>query len=294
MHASSHGRSHGRVALVGCNSIDPSDVCSLVLSDAVNELFLTGPGRWVLAEDLQRLIDERDIVSHALFRTETISCAARADIAIIALASDDPATKTKQECLKKRASDMRLSVRSLIKAGFQGIFLVIANPIDLMAQVAQQASGFAPHRVIGLGNPDNEFDEDSFGSRLTATWCTAECQNVQFFDNCDPICPAFNSALKKRNGSNADLPTFPGNRISSLASCVKQVCEAILRDERVLLPVSTLVTNEFGISGLYMTVPCVLGRGGVETTVELQTTVQEKRRLLSYAANLRTAAHTVL
>ncbi|HXG83261.1 MAG TPA: hypothetical protein VNI84_04450, partial [Pyrinomonadaceae bacterium] len=71
--------------------------------------------------------------------------------------------------------------------------------------------------------------------------------------------------------------------------CVRRICEAILRDERMALPVSTLLQGEYGIKGVYLGTPCIVGKNGVERVIELELNKTEKAGLLRSADVLRQA-----
>jgi len=66
-----------------------------------------------------------------------------------------------------------------------------------------------------------------------------------------------------------------------------RICEAVLRDEHSVLPVSTLTTGQYGIEGVYLSLPCVIGRGGVERVIELPLDEAERAGLRASAETLR-------
>lgn len=71
-----------------------------------------------------------------------------------------------------------------------------------------------------------------------------------------------------------------GRRFSS---CVARICEVILRDEQTVLPVSTMTTGQHGVSGVYLSLPCVVGRGGVSRVIELPLDEAERAGLRASA-----------
>ncbi|HYO63135.1 MAG TPA: L-lactate dehydrogenase, partial [Pyrinomonadaceae bacterium] len=79
----------------------------------------------------------------------------------------------------------------------------------------------------------------------------------------------------------------------AIASCVARICEAILRDERTVLPVSTMMRGQYGLEGVYLSLPCVVGRRGVERVIELPLDEQERAGLRASADVLRRALESV-
>ena len=274
-----------RVAIIGCQKWDIFGIYSLAKSDAVDEVILVGERNVELASKTNRLLDENDVRRKVQLFAGSYSDAADADIAVIAVESEKLEGDSSIIHLRKTAVAVSHTVRALLDTGFQGIILMITNPIPLMANLAQSISGFATGRVIGLGTSN---DGTAVLSPLfigKASWCTGEDPTIMFVDNCDPVCPSFEKVL--RNVRRTSIRHHPGNRLCSLATCVTRICEAILRDEATILPVSTLANGQYGVSGIYMTLPAVIGRQGVERIVALPTTNNERKRMRSYAERIR-------
>ena len=80
-----------------------------------------------------------------------------------------------------------------------------------------------------------------------------------------------------------------GHTSFGIATAIVRICEAISRDERVILPVSTLLTGEFGIADVYLSLPCILGAGGVQRVLKPDLNPEEIAQLQASAATLRDA-----
>jgi L-lactate dehydrogenase len=78
-----------------------------------------------------------------------------------------------------------------------------------------------------------------------------------------------------------------GNTAYAIASCVTRICEAILRDEHTVLAVSALMQGEYGVEGVYLGTPCVVGRKGIEMVIELPLSETELNDLRASAEVLR-------
>ena len=72
-----------------------------------------------------------------------------------------------------------------------------------------------------------------------------------------------------------------------IAMSVRRICESIVRDERSILPVSSLITGHYGLTDICMGVPSILGREGVERVLDIPLNAEENARLLKSAASLR-------
>jgi len=79
-----------------------------------------------------------------------------------------------------------------------------------------------------------------------------------------------------------------------IAMSVKRICEAIVRDEKSILPVSTIQTGENGIDGVALSMPAIVGKNGVETLVPIELNEEEKANLLKSAETLKAVINDVL
>jgi L-lactate dehydrogenase len=84
-----------------------------------------------------------------------------------------------------------------------------------------------------------------------------------------------------------DIIERKGYTSYAIASCVARICEAVLRDERSVLPVSTRLSGQYGIEGVYLSLPCVVGREGVERIIEIPLDERERDGLRASADILR-------
>jgi L-lactate dehydrogenase len=84
-----------------------------------------------------------------------------------------------------------------------------------------------------------------------------------------------------------DIIERKGYTSHAIASCVVRICEAVLGDERTVLPVSTMMRGQYGIEDIYLSLPCVVGREGVSGVVELPLSDEERAGLRASAEILR-------
>jgi L-lactate dehydrogenase len=280
-----------RVAIAECKEIGFDDAFSLFSSSSVDELVLLGEGNDRLCDELSDLYRHFRVANPAAVYTGDYFAAAGADIAIIAATTDPISGETKLELLFRRiAEKVRKTVRKLISAGFDGILLVTTNPADLMARVALEESGFPPQRVIGMGAESGSVDLSVVAEKSDGvTWCSGRTSNVAFMDYCKPECPFFEKVLHKVHLNSGDRVGRGSERGGNVAVCVTNICEAILNDDRVMLPTFGLTSGEYGLSDVYISLTCIVGRCGVERIVEFPKSDSER---LSLKARAEWLSHT--
>jgi L-lactate dehydrogenase len=128
------------------------------------------------------------------------------------------------------------------------------------------------------------------GDSEIAAWSSARVAGVgvrEFCEGAGSACPDFDELLTRVRRAAPDIIERKGYTSYAIGSCVARICEAVLRDERSILPVSTLLTGQYGIDGVYLSLPCVMGREGVERVIEIPLDEQERRGLRASAELLR-------
>lgn len=230
-----------RVAIEDCSLVEPSAIYSLCASEAIDEVVLLGPSSREFRRDVLNLFDLATTEHPASIIADDLQAAAAAEITVIAT---------------KPIRDIRERVRMFVDAGFRGVFIVISEPIELMTWLAYDASRFPAERIIGL--PVAEMDR----RKNSVVWCTGMSFGTTSVDFCRPDCPFFEGVAHRaseRAELNRSLPPMP-------ATCVTLVCDAILRDERVVMP---LITPEKGRNRVQKKA-CIVGRGGVESILDFK------------------------
>ncbi len=100
-------------------------------------------------------------------------------------------------------------------------------------------------------------------------------------------CPDFDEILRRVRRAAPEIIERKGYTSFAIASCIARICEAVLRDERTILPVSTMTSGQYGIEGVYLSLPCVIGQRGIERVIELPLSAAERDGLRTSAAVLR-------
>ncbi|MEX2211632.1 MAG: malate dehydrogenase [Gaiellaceae bacterium] len=186
------------------------------------------------------------------------------------------------------------------------IIIVLSNPLDAMCHVAKNVSGLPRERVVGQAGI-----LDTARFRTFVAWETgASVKDVQALvlgghgDQMVPVVsattvggvPLTKLVSQERIEAMVERTAVGGGEIVKLlgtsawyapgAACAQMV-DAIVLDEKRVLPCTAYLEGEYGIEGLYMGVPVKLGRGGVEEILELELTEQERSALAASADAVR-------
>ena len=187
------------------------------------------------------------------------------------------------------------------------IVIVVTNPLDAMCHVAMRASGFPRQRVIGMAGV---LDSARFRSFI-AEELEVSVRDVRAFvlgghgDTMVPL-PRYSTvggvpitelmtaerieALvdRTRNGGAEVVALLKtGSAFYAPAASVVEMIESILLDRRRVLPCAAYLQGEYGVDGLYVGVPVVLGQAGMEKIVEIELTAEEAAAFAHSAAAVR-------
>jgi L-lactate dehydrogenase len=296
-----------RIAIIGCGHVGTTSAYSLLLSGTAEELVL-------IDKDKDRLIGEAMDLQHSVPLTRpvriwagTYADAATADIVVITAGAASSPGETRLDLLDRNVAVIREIMLELSAVNFDGIVLMTTNPVDILAQVAQEESSLPPEKVIGTGTvldtarlkamlgeelgvearSVHAYMIGEHGNSEVAAWDAARIGGVPLADFCKTNCPDFDKLLERVRNAAPEIVKHKGYTSFAIASCVTKICEAILHDEHTILPVSTMLTGQYKIEGVYLSLPCVIGREGVERIIELPLNQSEHQGLQDSAALLK-------
>ena len=195
---------------------------------------------------------------------------------------------------------------------YEGMLLVVANPVDILTRVAQSCAGLPEARVFGSGTVLDSarlryllgehlqvdsrgvhaFIVGEHGDSEIAVWSSAHVSGVPLHEFCEMRGYFDHENAMREIGESVKNSAYKiierkGATYYGIAMAVQRICEAVMRDEKSVLPVSTALHGEFGIDGVTLSVPAILGARGVEKVVPVSLDENELTRLRYSADMLR-------
>jgi L-lactate dehydrogenase len=273
------------------------------------EIVLIDSNHELAAAEAADLSDANALARPAKICAGTYEDAASARIALITAGAATHGKETRISVAAKSADVMRRCVDELMAGGFDGIIVVAANPVDLMTLIALRRSGLPPSNVMGTGTL---LDTSRLRQKLSTQMQVApgSIDALVLGEHGDSEVIAFSTlrigGLSLGQFAPADEPNHyevassvrnaayeivggKGYTSFGIATAVVRICEAIVRDEHSVLPVSVLVSGQFGMKGICLSLPCVVGADGVERILLPALERDEIEALRASAAILRTA-----
>ncbi|MFZ2996939.1 L-lactate dehydrogenase [Sphingobium sp.] len=275
----------GRIAIIGAGHVGATAAYALMLRALFREIILIDNNPELATAEAADIADAGGLARPAIVRAGDYADAASARIVVLTAGAATHGDESRLSVAGRSADIVRQCVDQLMAAGFDGIILVAANPVDVMAMVAREASGLPPERVIGTGTL---LDSNRLRTLLARQLgiAPASIDAMILGEHGDTSFAALSIAKVggmpidgfARDGGTLEAASLNGQvrqaayRILEgkgytsfgIGTAIVRICEAIVRNERVILPVSTHLTGQFGVDDVYLSLPCVLGAGGVE------------------------------
>jgi len=299
-----------RIAVIGAGHVGAATAYALMLRALFQEIVLIDNDAKRAAAEAQDIADANALARPARIWAGDYTDAAAATIAVITAGAATHGTETRLSVAARSAVIVGECVTELSAAGFNGIILVASNPVDLMAMIAFDCAGLPAGRIIGTGTLldssrlrtllAGELDVASgsvdalvlgeHGDSEVALMSTIRVGGLLLADFSNAGCELDQRALAQtvRDAGYA-IVSGKGYTSYGIATAIVRICEAIVRDERIILPVSTSVDGVFGLSGVYMSMPCILGAAGVERRLIPPMSAEEAAALEASGATLRAA-----
>ncbi|KAA5609382.1 L-lactate dehydrogenase [Rhodovastum atsumiense] len=235
---------------------------------------------------------------------------AGSDIVVITAGAQLKQGETRDSLVGINTRVIRDIIARVEAASPDAIVLMVTNPVDVMTQVALRHSAYPKSRLISLGtiidtarfmrivsdhvgiDPKNIFGyvlgDHSHTGFIPWSLCNVCGLDVDAYCELNGLPPLDRMAVRQSVLQiGLDIFAGKGNTNHGIAASVFRIIRAISGNERSVLPVGTLLQGEYGVDGAVMSVPCVVGRSGVQRIVACRFTPQEQTAFEASHAHVR-------
>ena len=305
--------STSKVAIVGCGFVGSSTAFSLVTQGICDEVMMIDINEEkALGEvkDLKNAI--RYLNRNVRVRVGHYEDCKDVDIVIITAAVPGGPGKSRLAMAEGSAQICKSIVKPIMESGFDGIFIVVSNPVDIMAHFVYKLSGLPKNQVIGTGtsldsarlanfiadlvnmDPRNvhAYCMGEHGDSQVVPWSTVTVAGKSFYDLVDDNKELvgdvdLDELVRMTTREGWEIVTRKGTTYYGIASACAGIVKAILQDENKIIPVSALLEGEYGEYDVYAGVPVVLNRTGASDIGVLRLTEEEMEKFKASVAIIR-------
>ena len=300
--------SKNKVGMVGCGKVGMSAAYAMVLGGVLDELVL-------LSRDKAKIAGEELDLEHGSAYLRYCRIQATDDyrdlkdsrvVVITAGAAQQPG-EDRLSLAQKNLAILKDILPKVTRYANQAVIVIVTNPVDILTYQAYQISDLSKGRIFGTGttldsarfrfhlseylnvNPKSihayvlgEHGDSSFPVMSSAT---VGGQPLLDFPDFSPT--QAQHAFEKARQAAAKIIKAKGSTSYGIGTVIAKVVETILKDSKTVLPVSVPLHNYHGLSGVALSVPCVIGKDGVERILKLELSAREKALLYKSAHILR-------
>ncbi|KIC05089.1 L-lactate dehydrogenase [Ligilactobacillus ruminis] len=297
--------------LVGDGAVGSSYAYAMALQGIAEEFGIIDVVKERTEGDALDLIDATGYTYPKKIYSAEYSDCKDADLVVITAGAPQKPGETRLDLVNKNLRILSTIVKPVVESGFQGIFLVAANPVDILTYATWKFSGFPKERVLGSGTSldtarlrvamadltgikdprsmhayimgehgDSEFaafSSASIGSLPFLDWAKEHDVSKETLDKIED--DVRNKAYEIINKKGA---TFYG-----VAAALARISKAILRDEDTVLPVSAYMDGQYGINDVYIGTPAVVCADGIKQVIEVPLNEEEQTKMTESAKTLK-------
>jgi malate dehydrogenase len=242
-----------------------------------------------------------------IFGTGDYTQVADSDVVVITAGLARKPGMDRMDLLKANTEIVRTAARHIARHAPNATVIVVTNPLDVMCHVALRATGFALSRVIGMAGILDAarlrfFVAEALGCALSSVHAMVlgghgdqmvplprytTVAGVPITELMDKA--AIDKLMERTRKGGAEIVGYlkTGSAYYAPAAAAAEMVEAILTDRKHLAPCAAYLRGEYGIDDLYIGVPVILGRHGVEQILELELSDAERAELATSAAAVR-------
>lgn len=297
-----------KVAIIGLGRVGVTTAYALLLRGLATELIL-------FSRDKNKAEGEKTDLEHGspfyphtkIIATDQFEDLAGTDLVIFTAGSAQKPGETRLDLTKKNCAILDILIPKIVKHAPQTLILMVANPLDLMTLRATKLAKLPKGRVFGSGtlldtarfrlhlsksikiSPKSihayilgEHGDTSFASVSTSS---IGGKPLLSFPEISPDNIAWAQAETRKDAYK--IISGKGATYYGIATAVTHIVETIMRDTHKIIPLSTVLDGEYGLKNIALSLPCILGRNGVERVIDLPLSKDELSSLHASATTLK-------
>ncbi|KAI4451699.1 L-lactate dehydrogenase [Eubacterium plexicaudatum ASF492] len=301
-----------KVAVIGCGFVGSTTAFALMQSGLFSEMIL-------IDADQDRAEGEALDISHGTpfarpmkIYAGTYKDITDASIIIITAGANQKPDESRLDLVNKNTKIMRSVIQEIMKYGCEGILLIVSNPVDILTYEALKISGLPKNRVIGSGTvldtgrlkselaehlgvdsrSVHAFIIGEHGDSEIAAFGSANVSGVPLNDVCEMRgyfhheAAMYEIAQTVKNSAYEIIEKKKATYYG-ISMAVRRICEAIVRDEKSVLPVSVMLDGIYGLKDIVLSMPTIIGAGGAEGQMPIPLSETEQKQLKHSAAILQ-------
>ena len=306
-------KNHQKVVLVGDGAVGSSYAFAMAQQGIAEEFAIVDIIKERTEGDAMDLEDATAFTAPKNIYSADYDTCKDADLVVITAGAPQKPGETRLQLVDKNLKIIKSVVEPIVKSGFDGIFLVAANPVDILTYAVQKLSGFPKNKVVGSGTSldsarlrvalGKKLDVDprdvianimgEHGDSEFAAYLSATVGGKPLLDIAKDEGISEDELLKIEDdvrNKAYEIINRKGATFYGVATALMRISKAILRDENSVLPIGAPMNGEYGLNDLYIGTPAVVNASGVAKVIEVPLNDREKKAMADSAKQLEEVA----
>ena len=304
-------QNHQKVILVGDGAVGSSYAYAMALQGIAEEFGIVDVVKERTEGDALDLADATALTYPKKIYSAEYSDCKDADLVVITAGAPQKPGETRLDLVNKNLKILSSIVKPIVESGFDGIFLVAANPVDILTYATWKLSGFPKNKVIGSGT---SLDTSRLRVALGELVGIRDPRSVHAYimgEHGDSEFAAYSAATigglpvldwAEANGVTKEqlakleddvrnkaytIINKKGATFYGVATALARISRAILRDEDAVLPVSAYMEGQYGLNDIYIGTPAVVNGSGLASILEVPLNDEEQAKMTASAKTLK-------
>ena len=306
-------KNHQKVVLVGDGAVGSSYAFAMAQQGIAEEFAIVDIIKERTEGDAMDLEDATAFTAPKNIYSADYDTCKDADLVVITAGAPQKPGETRLQLVDKNLKIIKSVVEPIVKSGFDGIFLVAANPVDILTYAVQKLSVFPKNKVVGSGTSldsarlrvalGKKLDVDprdvianimgEHGDSEFAAYSSATVGGKPLLDIAKDEGISEDELLKIEDdvrNKAYEIINRKGATFYGVATALMRISKAILRDENSVLPIGAPMNGEYGLNDLYIGTPAVVNASGVAKVIEVPLNDREKKAMADSAKQLEEVA----
>ena len=301
-----------KITIIGAGFVGSTTAFAIMNSGLASEIVIVDINKEKAEGEAMDLSHGVSFVSPVNIIAGDYSQSANSDIVIITAGANQKPGETRIDLVDRNIKVFKGIIPEVVKYSPNAILLVVSNPVDILTYITYKLSGFPKERVIGSGTVldtsrlrymlSKHFDVDArnihtyimgeHGDSEIVTWSLTNIAGMNVDEYCSQICHSCDGSFKHQIHEEVKNAAYnvidrKGATYYAVALAIRRIVEAILGDENSILTVSTLLEGQFGVDGLFLGVPAIVGKDGVKKILEVPLNQEELSNFQKSANSLK-------
>ena len=288
-----------KAAIVGCGSVGASIAFRFLQQGLFSRLVLLDANREKAEGEAMDLSDGLPYGATMEITAGDYGDISDCALVVVTAGVNQRPGETRLELIERNTIILKSIMKEITSRPFEGILLIVSNPVDVLTYAAQRLSGYPRERVIGSGTVLDTArlkqllgEELRVDSRNVHAFIVGEHGDSELADFCRLRGKALSQGDKERlyreiRDSANEIIKRKGATYYGIAMAVGRIAECIVKDEHAVLPISVVLDQEYGLGNVALSIPSIVGKNGLEKILEIPLGQAERSALNVSARQLQ-------